>query len=77
MLFSSRGQKKESWKNPLIKIRLETKQRITKGESQRERMNLKRAEIGKESKQNNIKYGMASILQIRQPSITSEWIILN
>lgn len=34
-----KGPKMESWKNPLIKIRLETKQRITKGESQRERMN--------------------------------------
>ena len=37
LLFSSRGQKKEPWKNPLIKIRLETEQRITEGESQSER----------------------------------------
>lgn len=31
-----KGPEMESWKNPLIKIRLGTKQRITEGESQRE-----------------------------------------
>lgn len=37
LLLSSRGKKKELWKNPQIKIRLETEQKITKGESQSER----------------------------------------
>lgn len=33
-VFSLRGQKNEPWKNPQIKVRLETEQRIAKRERQ-------------------------------------------
>lgn len=36
-VFFKGQKKKELWKNPWIKIRLETEQKITKGESQSER----------------------------------------
>lgn len=62
----SKGTKNEPWKNPQIKVRLGTEQRIAKGKGRQwergEREGIKiAASIGKESKQNNIKYDTGQV----------------